>query len=534
MRGACPLHPALAAFLLLGALAGAARADDDGTTTRDAPLTDREKAIHVLSRLAFGPSPGQVDEVCRMGWKAWVDRQLEPEKIDDGALEKRLQGFQSLSMTSKQLMERYTEPPKNNTPAEQRRVNQLRQVPKNELQTSVLLRAVHSERQLQEVMVEFWRNHFCIAVDKDQCQYIAPAYEREVIRQHVFGRFEDLLMASAKHPAMLIYLDNVLSQRPLTPEEEKALQKAGDNKSQRLKQLERQRGLNENYARELLELHTLGVDRYYDQRDVYELARALTGWTVSRGPKGSWEFWFQEQVHDPGIKRVLGVKLGGARMSGLEEGELIIRGLAYHKGTAQFIAEKMCRYLVTDDPPEEMVDRVAKVFRKTKGDLREVTRAVIEDPLFFERRFFKTKFKTPFEFVVSALRIVGAEIKKPDAILRLLQRMRQPVYLCPDPTGYYDTAEAWLDPGVLALRWQAALDLSERSARVVDIPDHYLQRAPQGVALQHWLAAQIVPHGTDAPTQRVIDRMILQNGTGPIVQRRIVGLLLGSPEFQRQ
>jgi uncharacterized protein (DUF1800 family) len=537
-----------AALLALGCIAilpaapeaSAQEAPGDSTQARNGTLNDRERAIHALSRLTFGAQPGQVDAVLKMGVDKWIEQQLDPASIADKDCDKRLAPLKSLGMSNRGLMDTYNPVPKNKTPEEQRRVNKLRQTPPRELQTSVLLRAVYSERQLQEVMVNFWRNHFNVDITKDSVRYFAVDYEREVIRKHVFGKFEDMLMASAKHPAMLIYLDNAISQKPLSADERKALERAGpNNKSKRLKKLERERGLNENYARELLELHTLGVDNYYKQRDVRELSRVLTGWTVDRRggrEKASYNFWFNGKMHDEYPKKVLRWTLKGLRGDeALQEGEAVIRRLALHKGTAQFLSKKLCQYLVHDEPEQEMIDRIAKVYLKTKGDLKEVTRAVVTDEAFWSRRAYRSKFKTPFEYAASMLRVVEAEIRNPKPVLEALKLMRQPVYRCEDPTGYYDTKEAWLDPGVLALRWQIALDFAEQPQGAVRIPARFFGRAPVSVSLEHWLGAQIVPHGLTGRTTGLIrntvthwpqDRMSLQ--------RRITGLMLGSPEFQRQ
>jgi uncharacterized protein (DUF1800 family) len=524
---------------LLGVgVATSAVGEEGGTTRARGPdLSRRGRAVHVLNRLAFGPRPGDVDRVAAMGWEAWVDQQLQPGEIQDPEAERRLRSFKSLGLTNRQIIDAYRAVQRDDSAEEQRRVNRLRRVPRQELIQATLIRAIYSERQLFEVMCEFWRNHFNVDVNKDGCQYFATNYEHEVIRKHVFGRFEDMLMASAKHPAMLIYLDNVYSQKPLTPDEIKALARPGADKNQRLRRLARERGLNENYARELLELHTLGVDNVYKQRDVRELARVLTGWTVDRGESGSFRFHFHENVHDPNPKRVLRWRVGGrSRIQGVAEGETVIQGLARHKATARFIAEKLCRYLVADDPPAALVDRVQKVFLKTKGDLRAVTRAIITDPVFFEPAHVGGKFRTPFEFTVAALRAVNADVRKTEPVLQAIKVMRQPVYECEDPTGYYDTREAWLDPGVLALRWQLALDLVERSPRAVRVNPALFGSAPEDESLAVWLVERVVPGGVGAQTYTVLVRMEKRMGGAarPAVAKRLTALLLGSPEFQRQ
>jgi len=526
---------------LVAICASPALADDAGAP---APPAEREKAIHVLSRCAFGPTPELLAKVEKMGVRAWLEAQLAPEKIDDSALEKRLAGLESLGKGTGALMREYNPQPADDSEAEQRRVERLRATPGRELKTAVLLRACYSERQLQEVMVEFWRNHLNVSLKKDEVAYLAPDYEREVIRKHVFGRFEEMLLASAKHAAMLIYLDQQFSQRPLTPTEEKYLKKAGGNLSAAQKQLVRQRGLNENYARELLELHTLGVDNGYTQRDVIEVARALTGWTVDRNGDGGnyYGFWFHKDVHDTDAKYVLGASLP-RRAASPEEGEAVIRGVARHRNTSRFIAFKMCRYLVADRPPEALVERVAKVFRDTDGDLRAVTRAIVLDDEFLARAHFQAKFKTPFEYVVSLIRVTTAEVRNPEPVLHALHLMGQPIYGCDDPTGYYDTREAWLDPGVLALRWQIALDLCEgRGGGAVRVPDAFFARPGPLDAdppkLNVWLARSgVLPAGADPS---LLATLSLAVGDGKFtmgddaLRRRVIGLALGSPQFQKQ
>ncbi|RME75308.1 MAG: DUF1800 domain-containing protein [Planctomycetota bacterium] len=534
------LQLALVAAVVVAFGPGSAVRGDETTRARTGhtQLTERQKAAHVLSRLTFGARPGEVDRVAALGWKAWVEKQLHPEKIDDSACERRLAGFKSLHMTNREIIDTFRQKPRDDSQAEKRRVNQLKQQPARELVQATLIRALYSERQLFEVMCNFWRNHFNVDVSKNACRFFTVNYEQDVIRKHVFGRFEDMLLASAKHPAMLVYLDNVLSQRPLSEDEKKLLAQPGADKNRRLQRLARERGLNENYARELLELHTLGVDNGYTQRDVRELARVLTGWTVDAGPRGSFGFRFRAGVHDQGAKRVLGMVVGGrSRIRGVAEGEVIIRKLARDPRTAHFIARKLCVYLVTDNPPEDLVERIAGVFLDTKGDLREVTRAIILDPAFFDPRYVGTKFRTPFEFTVAALRATGAEVRKPKRVLQALKIMRQPIYQCADPTGYYDTREAWLDPGVLALRWQLALDLVGRGRAAIRIDWRAFARgADEDRPLSVQLVHRLMPFGVGERTFRVLreTERRMQGMPRRAVVQRLVALLIGSPEFQRQ
>jgi len=361
-------------------------------------LNDRQRAQHVLDRLAFGAKPGDVERVMRMGVDRWIDEQLHPERIADRDVEARL------------------------THDPDRR-------PIAELSAQRLIRATYSERQLNEVMVDFWLNHFNVFAAKGLDRVFIADYDRDVIRPRVWGKFEDLLMATAKSPAMLFYLDNARS---------------------------RGGALNENYARELMELHTLGVDGGYTQKDVTELARVFTGWSIDR-EEG--DFLFRRFAHDRGEKTVLGVhfRAGG----GMEEGEQMIRFLAHQPATAHHIAYKLCQRLIADEPPASAVDRVAKTFLASDGDLRATVKAVIDSPEFREPKYYRAKMKTPFEYAVSAIRAVGGRIDNPLPVARQLREMGEPLYLSQPPTGYSDTASAWSSSGGLMARLNFALALAE-------------------------------------------------------------------------
>lgn len=497
----------LAAFAL--ATCGLVRADDAASTTAPPEtLDDRERAIHVLSRLAYGPRPGDVERVVAEGWRTWVERQLAPESISDEAAAVRVQSFATLWLSCREVIERFAEGDEKHLPA-------------RELASSVLLRATYSERQLQEVIVDFWRNHFNVSVEKGVVAQLAAPWEREVLRAHAFGKFEHLLMASAKHTAMLEYLDNALSQKPISERERRYLASAS-------RAFFRQRGLNENYARELMELHTLGVDNTYSQQDVTEVARALTGWTYAAGKDADYEFRFRHEVHDFDPKRVRGKALPMTRESapdeGVREGEVLILALARARGTARFIAAKLCRYLVGDAPDEALVDDVARVFHETKGDLSAVYRAIVLDERFYSRRYYRTKFKTPFELVVSSLRALGAEVTDTSALRERLLQLGQPIYLCLEPTGYSDQAEAWQDPGVMSARWRLALDLTHGAVAGVTVDEAALAAIEQ--APDPRLAIErLVPSGVSEATRSRLDR------GGP---HRRAALTLGSPEFQLQ
>jgi uncharacterized protein (DUF1800 family) len=516
-----------------------------GEEDKGPALTERERATHVLNRMAFGPRPGQVDRVMEMGVENWMRQQLDPESIDNFYAEEYItKSCPSVLMSGSEIFREYRTaytPYQNNPPTkaerekrqkEQRERNQNRTKVRSELRNSVYHRGIYSERQFEEVIVAFWREHLSIDQNKDDVGFLANAWEQDVIRRFAFGKFEHMLLASARHPAMLIYLDNIVSQKPLTEREQKMVDRYEnrDNVPRSVRALSRQRGLNENYARELMELHSLGVDREYTQRDVTELARVFTGWTArwSGGGEnnGDYGFYFNENVHDPHNKVVLGSRLKGG---GEKQGITVIRALAKHKYTADFISRKLSRYLLRDEPSEALVKEVTKVYRKTDGDLKKVYEAILFSDDFFYRQNHKTKFKTPFEYVVSAVRATGAEVDNYGQIDRALELMGQATYQCPDPTGWYDTKEAWLDPGVLVYRWTFALDLAGNRLSGVRVPDALLANLP-AKELKDKLTKQILPAGLNDRTSRIIDEEL---GRNPSAQE-MLATMLGSPDFQQQ
>ena len=486
-------------------------------------VEDGALARHVLNRMAFGPRPGDLDRVLKQGADAWIKEQLRPAGIDVAALDREMNRWAPtlfLSLTDTQ--KRYNPPYRpDDDEAVQRERNQNRQEVRRQLRDAVLYRAVASPRQFEEVMLNFWRNHFSIDQNKNDVAWMAPSFEAEVLRRHVFGKFENMLIASARHPAMLEYLDNNISQKPLTDQQQRLVDRFGerDNVPRSVAALGRERGLNENYARELMELHTLGVDRRYRQRDVTALARVLTGWSSKLNHTDS-GFYFREAVHDTEPKSLFGVRLPGA---GERQGLEVIRGLARHKLTAEFISRKLCVYLVSDEPPEALVKNIARVFTRTKGDLPKVYEAIVTSKAFRDPAARGAKFKTPFEFVVSALRVTGAQVTSGGRTQMLLEQMGQPTYRCLDPDGFADTAEAWLDPGVLVHRWRFAWDLAHRDLRGVKITDAAV--GSQTSATLTELAA--MPLSDD--TRAAVDEAAAAGGNPARL-----AILLGSPEFQQQ
>jgi uncharacterized protein (DUF1800 family) len=406
------------------------------------------------------------------------------------------------------------------------------------MQAARITRAVASDRQLEEVMVDFWFNHFNVYAQKGAVRWMLPAYEREAIRPHALGRFRDLVLATARHPAMLFYLDNWLSTRAdlVVP--------GGPNAGRRM-------GLNENYARELMELHTLGVDGGYTQQDVIEVARCFTGWTIDRPQQGG-GFIFRPLAHDRGAKRVLGqvIPAGG----GQQDGERVIDILARHEATARFIATKLARRFVSDDPPAALVERAAATFRRTEGDIRAVLATIFTSPEFWSADAYRAKIKTPLEVVASAVRALDGRIGAGAdpagggiALAREVGKLGEPLYEAQPPTGYPDRAEAWVNTGALLGRMNFALGLAHNrfgGARV-DVAGVLADtdRSQPAQVLDRLLA--VVLHGEASAQTRAVLAAQLES---PEITRttaydrvakdtdveKLAALVLGSPEFQRR
>ncbi|MDE0895905.1 MAG: DUF1800 domain-containing protein [Planctomycetota bacterium] len=517
------------------------------TQDNSVPLTETERAMHVLSRLAFGPRPGQLEEVIDMGVDTWVDEQFESKPAQSGPLANHLSDFITLEMTPAECRNFTDVPlPPNAGREERRKRNQARRKPIDELTQAVALRAILSDRQVEEVLCEFWRNHFNVSFTKGYpSQAYIPNYEARVVRANVLGNFQDMLTASAKHPAMLHYLDNHLSRKPpskaeLNDIEIKARNASGSrDRGTEAAAIAAQRGLNENYARELLELHTLGVDREYRQKDVIAVAESLTGWTIHDGRKATYDFVFKPDMHVQEDRHFLGFSLRKDKEKGPGQGERILEILANHKGTAEFVSMKLVRYLTSDQPPSSLVKKVAKSYSKSDGDIPSMVRTVLKSKEFWSREHYRSKFKTPFEFLVSAIRVTGAVVTKPEVLGDALGGMGQPIYSCDDPTGYYDTAEAWLDPGVLAPRWELALKLARGDFKGIEMPDSFFYELPTEKGALRWMQAMIakvLPAGASSRTLAMLFQVI-QGETNPDYDELgpvVLGLLLGSPDFQQQ
>ncbi len=561
---------------------------------REGAAADTTRALHLLRRATYGVRPQDLAEALDLGSEAWLDRQLSPERIDDSALEERLAIFPAVEMTVSELYEAYPPPqvvrarlgdPDSLSRDEMRRMRRELgiQSPSRilfDLAGAKLVRAVDSERQLEEVMTDFWFNHFNVFFAKGPDRWLIGDYEREAIRPYVFGEFEDMLIATASHPAMLVYLDNWQSQVPDSMNPRAGQQQRARSRFQNMsarerevvlrmrgvpeeqiarieeamkRQSGRERGLNENYARELLELHTLGVDGGYTQDDVIEVARAFTGWTMqlpgrgggSRANKGmssdggasAGEFVFRAEWHDPGEKTVMGRSLPAGR--GIEDGLDVLRMLAVHPSTARHLVTKLVQAFVADDPPQALVDELTAVFLETRGDLREVTRALFTSERFYDPANIGGKLKTPFELVASALRVTGAEFGPSRGLGEQLRALDQIPYMSSPPTGYPAESEEWASGAALLQRMNLGLAMATGGIQNVRIPGS-LSRQPVDRML-----ADLLPGSGTAALRDVIETEMrsdfaglegalaeLRRGAGP--NELALGLALGSPEFQHR
>ena len=409
-----------------------------------AAATPEQQSLHVLNRIAYGPTPGDVVRVTQMGLKRYIDIQLDPASMEyPAALVERLDGLDLVKRGAGDALAEFVELRRDvrneEEGAKKRRADSLKLMARQTAEAR-LLRAVHSPRQLEEVMVDFWYNHFNVFEGKGPDRVLVASYERDAIRPFVFGAFRSMLGATAKHPAMLYYLDNQLS-------------KAG--------------ALNENYARELMELHTIGVNGGYTQKDVTELARMLTGWgydaraLIRRGEL----FRFDMGRHDQEPKTWLGQQVV---QKGQAEGEFALDVLARHPATARNVSYKLAQYFVHDTPPAALVERMARTWRDTDGDIRAVMRTLLASDEFMAPAAIGAKFKTPYQYVVSTARAAGADVDKVAPLLQSLAQLGMPLYGCVTPDGYKNTEAAWLNPGALTRRIAFATATATAAAAKLD------------------------------------------------------------------
>jgi uncharacterized protein (DUF1800 family) len=613
---------------------------------KNLPITElsaEEAIFHALNRLAYGPRPGDVERVRQMGLAKWIDQQLNPNSIDDKALDARLENYPTLKMSSAKLIEEYPQPKQAEKQAAKRAQAQLEQeqqrrsdaaaaivakdmqpataakdspaaeaaqlsaaastdggdanipspmkqdpamenpgakgagkrdvlgggdpntVPRAtaedskrpqrvvaELAMAKVTGAIYSERQLQQVMDDFWFNHFNVFAGKGEDRYYLTAYERDVIQPHTLGKFKDLLTASAKSPAMLFYLDNYLSADPRAAQRQ-AAQRAmrqqaryggfGRPAQPPVQQKKpNERGLNENYGRELMELHTLGVDGGYTQKDVTEVARCFTGWTIEK-PRQHPEFKFDDRLHDPDPKYVLGKKI---HAGGMKDGEEVIDLLVHDASTARFISTKLARRFVSDNPPKALVDRMAKTFAESDGDIKAVMRTMIYSPEFWSRETYRAKIKTPFELVVSATRALGTDVDMSQPLVGWVARIGEPIYQCQPPTGYADKSDAWVNTGALLNRLNFSLALAGNKMRgsrtdvsaLLGVETSADAKAALERAVQVFLGGQAGPTTVETLEKQLDSPQVVQAKLDDPVKMVdlgvVAGLVLGAPEFQRR
>src|SRR5579859_4459991 len=634
-------------------------------TLKGLPITELsadEAILHALNRLAYGPRPGDIERVRQMGLAKWIEQQLNPNSIDDKALEARLQDYPTLRMSTSKLIAEYPQPKQQEKPRAQlvqsevqlgqsrgdaaavmqkdaqaaqtqspnsvaqgaaastesdsraagasseapsattdspsasqsaaenpsapapmkepemppenvaksaHRRDALGSDPNNipravaddskrpprivaELAMAKVTRAIYSDRQLQQVMDDFWFNHFNVFAGKGEDRYYLTSYERDVIQPHALGKFKDLLTASAKSPAMLFYLDNFLSADPRAAQR-LAAQRAMRQQArygrfgrpfppQAQQKKQNERGLNENYGRELMELHTLGVDGGYTQKDVTEVVLCFKGGTIER-PRQNPEFKFDERLHDPDPKLVLGKKI---HAGGMKDGEEVLNLLAHNPSTANFISTKLARRFVSDNPPPELVARMAKTFEESDGDIKAVMRTMIYSPEFWSREAYRAKIKTPFELVVSTARALGTDVDTPMPLVQWTARIGQPLYQCQPPTGYADKSDAWVNTGALLNRLNFSLALAGNRMRgsrtdvgsllgVEATPD---AKAALERAVQVFLGGQAAPTTVETLEKQLDNPQVLQAKLDDPVKHVdlgvVAGLVLGAPEFQRR
>ncbi len=670
----------MAAIFAMLAPALILRAD---TRVAGKPLTDEQKIMHVLNRLGFGARPGDIAKVKAVGLQKYIDQQLNPDAISDSVAEGKVKNLDVFGMSTAELFAKYPNPgallrqleggkkvqanaqnqKKQETPADgtmppaDQDANALTQAEQRERREKItalykeydlkpaaqivpqivanrVLRSVYSERQLQEVMVDFWQNHFNVYAGKAAVRWYIPSYERDVLRKNALGNFKDLLVGTAQHPAMLFFLDNFESVSPnaqmpgngantqrlqqmmknggqLPPRaRERMKQQYGITDAQldqRLKDMKtnqgaaqqrQKRGINENYARELMELHTLGVDGGYAQKDIIEVAKCFTGWTIA-DPRGyrraaaatikgtedrrmdraqkllgvpddvdSGEFFFNQRWHETGTKTVLGQKIDEG---GIKDGLKVIDILVDSAATAKFIARKLAVKFVSDNPSEALVGRVADAFHKSKGDIKTTLRALFSDKEFFAPENYRAKIKSPFELAVSSIRTLGADTNASGAMIAMLNKLGEVPYGYQAPTGYPDTAEDWVNTGALLERLNFAVAIASNRIPGTRVDLKSFESTDKAQILDRSINAILdgdISSGTRAMLLKQIEKPLpevktakelgdadmempnmragapqggrqnrqarLLNPSGNPEVFKVVSLVLGTPEFQRQ
>ena len=561
-------------------------------------LGKEQAAVYLLERFAFGARPGEVEKVAQMGPEKWLAQQLKGN-LPDAELDKRLEAYPALKMTPAEMQAIYVRnglvrsmmekegliDPAAKTPRKEmnekisayRKKHGLRSygtLASRELRGQKVMRAVYSENQLVEVLTDFWFNHFNVTTSDGAVRNRALSYERDAIRPHVLGKFRVILGATAKHPAMLYYLDNAQSRmappsKQAKPEKEMASgemgmgggmdggmmggEMMGGEMAKAVAEPKtppkRKYGLNENYARELMELHTLGVDGGYTQRDVTEVARVLTGWAAMPYNNAKnvrknlekqianerkkvirqGEFLFRKDWHDKKAKVVLGEKFPAG--GGIEEGERVLDMLSKHPSTARFISTKLARRFVNDEPSDDLIDEMAETFTKTDGDIAAVVATLAQSRVFWAEAKKRSKMKSPFELVVSSLRALEADVKNPQSLMRWFDRMGEPLYGYLQPTGFPDYAESWANSGALIARINFGIHLA--TGRINGVTLKQLPKESAGLTPEEALAMYsklLLPAQDTSAIASEVKETIPADVERKDVQ--VISMLIGSPEFQ--
>jgi uncharacterized protein (DUF1800 family) len=589
---------------------------------KKAGLTDQQAAAHLLSRFTYGAKPGQVEELVKMGLDNWLEQQLKGN-IADPELQQSLSKFEDINLTNAEVENLYLRTAqvvkfaiRDGYIHKDSATNSRGKAYRDSLQAYMkvkgykatpelyrqfinqkMMRAVYTHNQLREIMTDFWFNHFNVSISKAQSALFIPAYERDVIRPQVFGKFENLLLSTAKSPAMLMYLDNSSSTGTNVPLQNPT------GKTQKPPVAKKKSGLNENYAREVMELHTLGVDGGYTQNDVTQAARILTGWTVApmgeygygagmratlekigtenlaaRGFIKDGDFLFAMNRHDNGEKVVLGKKFAAG--GGYEEGVTLLKMLAQHQATAKFISKKIATRFVSDAPPQSLIDKMAKTFLSSNGDIKSVIITMVNAPEFWSPNALREKTKSPFELAISAVRGLDATVAQPYQLYTWITKMGQQLYYYQAPTGFPDRGQYWINTGSLLNRMNFGLALA--SQRIPGISfnlmalnnnrepesaeaalatysklmmperklDATIERLKPMVAdpkLATTVAAAAEKNKADKQTNTVMDedvnlmskavessKVVAKKASNPAMLAQVVGVIIGSPEFQRK
>ncbi|OYE02361.1 DUF1800 domain-containing protein [Nostoc sp. 'Peltigera membranacea cyanobiont' 232] len=502
--------------LLLLILLGSIPPSNAASTTVD------PKVLHIINRLSFGPRPGDVQRVESIGVERYIQEQLSPESIPEPEnLTSQLKQLDTLQLNPVELLEHgITNPPgQKPTQLERKAANQWAKQVLDQAVQARLLKATSSQQQLQEVMVDFWYNHFNVDAAKGRDRLWVGAYEQQAIRPYALGRFRDLLGATARHPAMQFYLDNFQNRADTRPDAQGNI-----------------RGLNENYARELMELHTLGVDGGYTQQDVIALARILSGWGFSRPSQQTdnpFGFYFNPKRHDFSDKVFLGhtIKSGGEA-----QGEEALDILARSPATARHISYQIAQYFVSDVPPTALVNNLTQRYLATDGNIRELLNTLFHSREFWDAKNFNAKFKTPYQFAISAVRATGVEVQNTKPISNLLQQLGMPLYGCQTPDGYKNTADVWLNPDAMNRRLSFASAIANGNLPLSTVPTNLqqwekigteqrpLQKSPN-ITVDAWQLTNTLGNSLSMKTQKAIA------SSSPQIHS---ALILGSPEFMHR